>query len=141
MDNENLLDLVNPAEEMHSPAIPTAAAAAGDMLTLSKTDLQKMIKDAVAQAMDSDEAEEPDEPVDTPLDEEVNTSDEVSQAIAYTVKTRLKQQMPIEVLKQKKELYATVPANMTFLKRTNVNAEIWGSVNTHSRTRDKRYAA
>ena len=67
-------------------------------------------------------------------------SDPVSEAMAHTVKTRLKERMPTEVLEKKKDRYKSVPENMVpFLKETSINPEIFHGIPQWAKANDRKY--
>ena len=131
-------------------------AAAPDQLTVSRAELQQMISAAVRASRDADSSSESDEDkvsetaassaatatLSELLDEQqVEKSDPVSEAMAHTVRTRLKERMPTEVLEKKRDRYKSVPENMVpFLKETSINPEIFHGIPQWAKANDRRYA-
>ena len=117
-----------------------------DSVTLSKAELQNMIAEAIrasrADAHDSEIESDDDASESAPkflLDEQkIETLEPVSESMAHTVRTRLKQNMPVEILDRKRTAYKSLPANMSWAKETAINPEIYGGLPTYVKSNDRR---
>ena len=120
-----------------------------DNITISKTELQEMISAADRASRDDDpdssEAESGDLASGAAstlllLDEQkIETLEPVSESMAHTVRTRLKQNVRVEILDRKRKLYKSLPANMQWAKETAVNPEIYGGRPMYVKNNDRRY--
>lgn len=108
-----------------------------EQLSVTRTELQAMIDAAVKAAQNSSDAQDEEEELQV-LDDEVATSEAVSDALAESIHVRLTEMMPQAVWERKKEDHKTVPLNMQWLRSTDVNVELWGSLPLHAKKRDKR---
>ena len=71
------------------------------------------------------------------LDEQkIETLEPVTVSMARTVRPRLKQNMPVEILNRKRTAYKSLPANMSRAKETAINPEIYGGLLTHVKNND-----
>lgn len=134
-------------DEAPLTAPPTVAPTqASGVVTLTTDQLQSLIQQAVATAakqsdtVTEPEDEESDDLNGTPcLDEEVPTSPPVSDALADSIKLRLKQPMTQELMAVKREKYKEIPSNMVqVLRRTGINPELYSAIPVYARNNDKR---
>ena len=119
------------------------------VVNVSITELQKIVDDAVKQALDKSDntqlSHDEDSDVESEsdamlLDQEVVTLAEVTPALEKTIKKRLKERMSNEVLTKKKETYKGVPANLAdAFKPTLINKELFSSLPVWAKTKDKRF--
>lgn len=119
----------------------------GGQISLSKKELQTMIEKAVSEALDDQGDEQPDEADDDSrevddelLDAIISTNENISPALATTIERRLTERMNYEVMSKKRELYKAVPGNLAeSLMGTSMNPELWSSMPSYGKTKDKKY--
>ena len=141
---QDLLDVNQdgPQDNSQAPIASGSGLNNPGIIQLSKSDLKEMINSAVNAALGASSDTDDEEPVPKGsdcLDDEILTSPDVSEAILLTIKHRLKEKMPMEVLSKKRECYKTLPGNMTFMKATRVNPELWDALNTYAKSSDRKY--
>lgn len=108
-------------------------------ITLSKEELQILVKRAVTEHLNGSESIE-DTNEQALLDDSVESGPEVSPALATTVIKRLTEKMANELMVKKKDCYKTVPGNLVkALSPTMVNVELWPIIPAHAKSRDKQY--
>lgn len=140
---------------------PDSAPPADDAerpITINRSELEKIIAAAVRSSRQefesdsgSEDGAEDQNPTNTAtvapvtsatelLDEQqVQKCDPVSEAMAHTIRTRLKERMPSEVLDKKKDRYKSVPENMVaFVKETSINQELYHGLPQWAKANDKR---
>lgn len=126
----------------HEPGVNgDAADDETTQITLSSKDLKLMIAEAVGQAMkDQTEPEEADDDNQSVLlDDGVSTSEDISEALATAISTRLTEQMHARVMTKKQQTYSEIPKNLSsVLVPTRVNLELWSSIPVYAKNRDKR---
>ena len=124
-------------------ALPTQASG---VVTLNADQLQSLIQQAVATAANmSDMVTEPEDEESNDLngtpffDDEVPTSPQVSDALADSIKLRLKQPMMPELMAVKREKYKEIPSNMVqTLRRIGIYPELYSAIPAYARNNNKQ---
>ena len=110
-----------------------------ESIRITKAELKALVNQAVSEALNDGESCEEEVSNESLLDVTVSTSAAISEALATTIQKRLTEKMSCEVLAKKKEIYKTVPDNMSAsLTPTRVNPELWSAIPSHAKTKDKR---
>jgi len=109
---------------------------------MTRSKLKAMIHQAVGGALrerdGEDGAKNCDQSSDL-LDLDIATGTEISPALANTIRVRLTEKMAHEVMGKMKELYKTIPTNMSpSVVPTHINAELWSAIPAFARSKDRR---
>ena len=132
-----LLDETPSLDQQPGPSQP--AEDGNETIRITRAELHAMVNKAVSDALNEDDTSEDTVSEETLLDVSVSTSAAISDALATTIRVRMTERMSEEVLDKKRELYKTVPSNLSeSLVATRVNPELWSAIPNHAKSKDKR---